>query len=49
MHPIYTRGFFRCLTRVSPSVAAPSSKKWTLNKLLESRNRYLLVWIKPLR
>ncbi len=22
MHPIYTRGFDRCLTRVSPSVAA---------------------------
>lgn len=22
MHPMYTRGFGRCLTRVSPSVAA---------------------------
>jgi hypothetical protein len=52
MHPIYTRGFFRCLTRVSPSVAAPSSKKMDLTQIykkVEAMNSNFLAWIKLMR
>lgn len=47
MHPMYTRGFDRCLTRVSPSVAAMIRKGGYLiyqriAKLI--RNKIAFAW-----